>query len=75
MTSTRSCLEMLVTRIQGDFLNTPFLKLTAPDAEQRFGVDHVTCEALLGVLVDARVLARTRDGAYVRFFPQLSQAA
>ena len=65
----------LVVRMQGDFLDAPTLTLRLPDAERRFGVTRITCEAGLGALVDSQVLARTRDGAYVRFFPRLAQAA
>jgi len=65
----------LVVRMQGDFLDAPTLTLRLPDAERRFRVDRITCEAVLGALVDSQVLARTRDGAYVRFFPRLAHAA
>ena len=56
-------------RIQNDFLDDPALKLTLPRAQARFGVDAVTGEAVLGALLDAGVLARTPDGAYVRLLP------
>jgi hypothetical protein len=59
----------LVMRMQDDFLHTPALRLTLPDAERRFGADRDTCEAVLGTLVNSGVLARTDDGGYVRFFP------
>jgi hypothetical protein len=62
----------LVTKIQNDFLDTPSLTLTLPQAQKRFSVDEITCEAVLGTLVDAGVLARTSDDAYVRFFPRVS---
>jgi hypothetical protein len=58
----------LVMTMQNEFLSTPGLTLTISQAETRFGVDQPTCEAILGALVDARVLARTRSG-YTRFFP------
>lgn len=65
----------LVMQVQGDFLETPALRLTPRDAEKRFGVDRHTCEAVLGTLVNSGVLARTDDGGYVRFFPRLARAA
>ena len=65
----------LVVRMQGAFLDAPTLTLRLPDAERRFGVDRRTCEAVLGALVDSQVLARTRNGAYIRFFPRLAHAA
>jgi hypothetical protein len=68
MPSART-LTSLITRIQNDFLDIPRLTMTLDEAQTRFSVDRGTCEALLGVLVDATVLARTPDGAFVRFFP------
>jgi hypothetical protein len=62
-------------RIQGEFLDTPLLRLTLPEAVRRFGIDRISCAAVLGVLVDASVLARTSNGAYVRLFPRLAHAA
>jgi hypothetical protein len=62
----------LVTKIQGAFLDTPKLTLTLSQAQERFGTDEITSEAVLSALVDAKVLARTADGAYVRFFPRNS---
>ena len=56
----------LVTRIQGAFLDKPSLKLTLPQAVMRFGADAVACDAVLELLVDSGVLARSADGAYVR---------
>ena len=76
MTSNSSqALEALVMRMQDDFLKSATLTLTVPEAEQRFRVDRTTCEAVLGALVEAHVLARTREGTYARFFPRLAQAA
>lgn len=76
MTSNaRQALEALVTRMQDDFLNSTTLKLTLTEAVERFRVDRVTCEAVLRVLVDARVLTCTREGTYTRFFPRLAHAA
>ena len=64
-------IQALVMRMQTAFLDTPGLTLSLKDAERRFGVDEVRCDAVLTALVDANVLARTREGAYVRFFPRL----
>jgi hypothetical protein len=69
----------LVLRIQGDFLDDPRLRLTAADAERRYGVTAPACEAVLTALADATVLARTTEDRFVRFFPHrstlVSQAA
>ena len=70
MTSNCGRIQALVMRIQNDYLDNPALRLTVPRAQVRFGVDALTGEAVLDALVDASVLARTPDGAYVRFFPR-----
>lgn len=69
MTSTRRPIENLVMRVQTAFLENPMLSLTLPAAQRRFGVDEVTCAAVLGALVDERVLIE-RGGAYSRHFPR-----
>jgi predicted transcriptional regulator of viral defense system len=56
--------------MQSAFLDTPGLTLTVRDAERRFDVDEITCQAVLGVLADAGVLARTPHGVYSRFVPR-----
>jgi hypothetical protein len=71
MTATRRRVENLVTRIQTDFLENPRLALTMPTAQERFGIDEVTCAGVLGALVDARVLTK-REAAYRRYFPRLA---
>jgi hypothetical protein len=71
MTASRDQLENLVVRMQQDFLENPRLTLTLADALKRFGAEEATCEAVLGALVDATVLARTPEGVYVRYFPRL----
>jgi hypothetical protein len=62
----------LVTKIQNEFLDKAGLALTLSQAQNWFGADEITCEAVLGALVDAKVLAKTPDGAYIRFFPRLA---
>jgi hypothetical protein len=64
----------LVMRIEGEFLETPDLKLTIPDAQRRFGIDEITCEAVLDALVDATVLVKTRDRVYGRLLPHAAAA-
>ena len=61
MTATRGRIENLVTRIQDDFLRTPWLALTSATAGERFGVDETTCEAVLNALTDALVVSRSRQ--------------
>jgi hypothetical protein len=58
--------EALLLRIQGEYLEMPGLRLTPPQAQRLWGLDRSECETLMSVLVDARFLARTDDGSYVR---------
>ena len=59
-------IEDVLQRIQGEFLEMPGLRLTAPQAQRLWGLERDTCDALLRALVDAKFLAQTRDGAFVR---------
>ena len=68
-THVRCGIEDLVVRIQADFLATPCLALRLPDAEERFGVDRITCEAVLDTLAEAHVLERSRLGVVRQAFP------
>lgn len=65
MASVRT-IASLITRIQNHFLNAPHLTLSVAEAQRRFGVDGITCQAILDFLVDATVLARTPDGTFAR---------
>ena len=69
MLSVRT-IASLITRIQNDFLESPSLTMTLEEAQRRFGLDRTTCAAMLDVLVDATVLARTREGAFARLLPR-----
>ena len=44
----------------------PGLRLTEPQARRLWGLDAASCGALLGALIDAKFLFRTRDGAFMR---------
>lgn len=70
----RHRIEDVVMRIEAEFLQMPGLKLTVPEAQRRFGVDEIMCEAILDALVDAEVLVKTRDRVYGRFFPHAAAA-
>jgi hypothetical protein len=62
---TRATDEVL-RRVQGEFLEMPGLRLTEAQARRLWGLDAASCGALLGTLVDAKFLFRTRDGAFMR---------
>jgi hypothetical protein len=59
-------IQDVVRRIRGEFLEMPGLRLTSEQARRLWRLDETACEAVLGALVDARFLARTRDGAFIR---------
>ena len=59
-------IDGVLQRIQGEFLEMPGLRLTEPQARRLWGLDAVSCGALLGALIDAKFLFRTRDGAFMR---------
>ena len=67
--------ERLVLRVQRAFLENPALRVTLPQAERTFGVDAISCDAVLAALVDAGVLTRSADGSYTRYFPHYCDAA
>lgn len=73
MPSART-IASLITRIQHAFLSSPTLTMTLDETQRKFSIDRPTCQALLDVLVDATVLARTPEGAFVRFFPRQSSS-
>jgi hypothetical protein len=58
--------EEVLRRVQGEFLEMPGLRLTQAQARRLWGLDAASCDALLGALVDAHFLFRTRDGAFMR---------
>ncbi len=59
-------IDEVLQRIQGEYVEMPGLRLTAAQAQRLWGLERDVCDALLGALVDAKFLARTRDGAFVR---------
>ena len=69
MRLTCSQVEAVLTRIQGEFLDTPGLQLTIPQATRHFGLDGAVCEPVLRALAEARVLTVTPEGLFERFYP------
>lgn len=59
-------IDEVLQRIQGEFIEMPGLRLTTAQAQRLWGLERDVCDALLGALVDAKFLAQTRDGAFVR---------
>ena len=58
--------DEVLRRVQGEFLEMPGLRLTEAQARRLWGLDGDSCAALLGALVEANFLFRTRDGAFMR---------
>jgi hypothetical protein len=58
--------DEVLRRVQGEFLEMPGLRLTEAQARRLWGLDAASCRALLGTLVEAKFLFRTRDGAFMR---------
>ena len=58
--------DEVLRRVQGEFLEMPGLRLTTRQARRLWGLDAASCDALLGALVDANFLFKTRDGAFMR---------
>jgi hypothetical protein len=58
--------DEVLRRVQGEFLEMPGLRLTQAQARRLWGLDAASCDALLGALVEAKFLFRTRDGAFMR---------
>ena len=56
----------VLRRVRGEYIEMPGLRLTTAQAQRLWGLDRQACDALLGALVDAKFLFRTRDGAFVR---------
>ena len=65
MAAQHQSLDVL-KRVQGEYIEMPGLRLTTAQAQRLWGLDRAACDALLGALVDAKFLFRTRDGAFVR---------
>ena len=55
---------LLLTRIRGEYLEMPGLRLTPAQARRLWGLEQNECQRLLDALVNARFLRRTHDGAY-----------
>jgi hypothetical protein len=62
----RRGIQDILQRIRGEFLEMPGMRLTLRQAQRLWRLDESVCDAILGALVDAQFLARTRDGSFIR---------
>ena len=51
--------------VQAEYLEMPGLHLTKPQAQRLWGLNPITCDALLDALVAAQFLRCNHRGAYV----------
>ncbi|HVH26559.1 MAG TPA: hypothetical protein VM818_07370 [Vicinamibacterales bacterium] len=56
----------LVTRIRGEYLEMPGLRLTFEQAQRLFGVDPTLCRKVLDALVEVKFLCVKPGGGYAR---------
>jgi hypothetical protein len=66
MAETTRGVHEVESRVRGEYLEMPGLRLTSEQARRLWRLDEPACDAVLGALVDSGFLARTRDGAYVK---------
>ena len=55
----------LLRLIQAEYREMPCLRLTKPQMQRLWGLEHFVCDALVDALVAAEVLRPTANGAYV----------
>jgi hypothetical protein len=53
--------------IRGEYSEIPGLHLTKKQVQRLWGLDPLTCDALLASLVDVKFLRQTPNGSYARF--------
>ena len=58
--------DELLTRIKGEFMEMPGLRLTADQGSRLWGLDRDECRQLLRVLIDRGFLNESADGTYGR---------
>jgi hypothetical protein len=55
-----------LTLIQAEYTEVPGLRLTKPQVRRLWGLDDVTCDALIDALETTQFLRRTPNNSYVR---------
>ena len=58
--------EALITRVRGEFLEMPGLRLAPAQAARLWAIDRDTCDRVLQSLVNMGFLWQTRDGSFLR---------
>jgi hypothetical protein len=60
--------DVVRRRAESEYLEMPGLKLTAQQASRLWALDAAASATLLDSMVDAGVLCRAKDGAYVLLY-------
>jgi hypothetical protein len=58
--------QQMLSRVCGEYMEMPGLRLTREQASRLWGIDAQTCSELLEDLIDSGFLCRTSDGRYAR---------
>lgn len=61
-----STIDEMRSRVQGDFLEMPGLRLKPDQVQRLCGLDRTMCDLVLESLVEMKFLYQTSDGAYAR---------
>jgi hypothetical protein len=61
-----SLAPQLLNRIWAEYLEMPGLSLTPAQAQRLWGLDAITCQDLLQLLVESKLLHHGEDGRYRR---------
>ena len=56
----------LLTRVRGEYLEMPGMRLTLEQAQRLCGVERTLCKMVLDALVEAKFLCLRPDGVYAR---------
>ena len=67
MRATDSTLSEWLQLVRAEYREIPGLNLTRPQVQRLWGLDSLTCDALLAALTGEQFLRCTREGRYVRF--------
>lgn len=59
-------IDEILCRVRSEFLEMPGLRLTLPQAQRLWGLDHQMCTRVLDALVEERFLLRLANGTYMR---------
>jgi hypothetical protein len=56
----------VMTRLRGEYLEMPGLRLTAEQVQRLCGIERMMCQSVLDALVNSKFLCAKSDGTYTR---------